>query len=121
MGMLQQNLCRAFDDHSHLIFDDIIKSDSKPLWNGEDIFMSLVANHLYSQDRANNFAMPWLNVTDSEYAKEIVGVSISGNREGSVRGSPEWQKENEIYLSHKLFRGRLWREGKKRLIQNGLE
>ena len=49
--MLHRDLCHAFFDYQHLVWDDIVRPKSKPLWNGEDIFMSLVANHLYQTEQ----------------------------------------------------------------------
>eukprot|EP00816_Leptocylindrus_hargravesii_P005468 CAMPEP_0196820278 /NCGR_PEP_ID=MMETSP1362-20130617/74606_1 /TAXON_ID=163516 /ORGANISM="Leptocylindrus danicus, Strain CCMP1856" /LENGTH=173 /DNA_ID=CAMNT_0042199101 /DNA_START=182 /DNA_END=700 /DNA_ORIENTATION=+ len=30
--MMQQTICKAFADHSYLVFDDIVKSHPKPMW-----------------------------------------------------------------------------------------
>jgi len=115
--MMQQTICKAFADHSYLVFDDIVKLYSKPLWNGEDIFMSLVANHLYSQDHPNNYAMPWLNVWESEYSKYERG--ISGNVFTVQPWSWGWWKIVGQMIEHKNYRGYLWREGRKRLMESG--
>lgn len=115
--MMQQTICKAFADHSHLVFDDIIKSYPKPLWNGEDIFMSLVANHLYSQGHSNNYGMPWLNVWETKYSRDEIG--ISGNVRGVQPWNQGWWKDLAQMCSHYRYRGLLWREGRKRLINNG--
>jgi Glycosyl transferase family 64 domain len=51
--MLHRTTCQAFFHYQHVIWNDLVKGQeqksSGPLWNGEDIFMSLVANHLYQK------------------------------------------------------------------------
>lgn len=47
--ILEQNVCGAFFHYQHLILDDpALRQSMHPFWNGEDIFMSLTANHVYS-------------------------------------------------------------------------
>ena len=62
--VMERDTCSAFFQYSHLIWEDIILNNGEgPLWNGEDIFMSLVSNHVYGYDGGfNNYAMDWLDV-----------------------------------------------------------
>ena len=46
--VMERNICPAFFTYAHLIWDDVVLYRGEgPMWNGEDIFMSLVANHVY--------------------------------------------------------------------------
>lgn len=64
--VMERGMCSRFFEYSHLIWEDVVLSNGEgPLWNGEDIFMSLVANHVYDRDGGkNNYAMPWLDVRE---------------------------------------------------------
>eukprot|EP00549_Striatella_unipunctata_P012305 CAMPEP_0118706896 /NCGR_PEP_ID=MMETSP0800-20121206/20860_1 /TAXON_ID=210618 ORGANISM="Striatella unipunctata, Strain CCMP2910" /NCGR_SAMPLE_ID=MMETSP0800 /ASSEMBLY_ACC=CAM_ASM_000638 /LENGTH=224 /DNA_ID=CAMNT_0006609577 /DNA_START=311 /DNA_END=987 /DNA_ORIENTATION=- len=90
----ERNVCRAFFEYGNVVWDDIVlNSADGPLWNGEDIFFSLVANHMYENEakkaktrgeiRANtrpdrnNFAMDWLDVWDApDELKNYDGVAL---------------------------------------------
>jgi hypothetical protein len=76
--LLPKPICQAFMDFSYLM-EDL----SKPLWNGEDIFASLVANHVFhapADGPFHNFAMSDLDVWEAAAAeKEDHSVSVSGN------------------------------------------
>ena len=61
---VERDTCSAFFQYSHLIWEDIILNNGEgPLWNNEDIFMSLMPNHVYGHDGGggNNYAMDWLD------------------------------------------------------------
>lgn len=56
--LMERDLCSAFFEYAHLVWSDVILHNGEgPLWNGEDIFMSLVANHVYGKERTKDEAM----------------------------------------------------------------
>ena len=66
--LLEQILCQEFFKHTHLVHDILnTTSDGIVKWNGEDIFMNLVANHYYHVPMYgpyNNYAIADLDVWD---------------------------------------------------------
>eukprot|EP00533_Pseudo-nitzschia_delicatissima_P010511 CAMPEP_0116092340 /NCGR_PEP_ID=MMETSP0327-20121206/7994_1 /TAXON_ID=44447 /ORGANISM="Pseudo-nitzschia delicatissima, Strain B596" /LENGTH=339 /DNA_ID=CAMNT_0003583767 /DNA_START=124 /DNA_END=1140 /DNA_ORIENTATION=+ len=90
--LMERHTCSAFFEYSHLIWDDIVLHNGEgPLWNGEDIFMSLVANHVYKKEKKlshqlfNNYAMDWLDVWQADDSLKDYGngkLDISGGMKG---------------------------------------
>ena len=133
--IMERDICPYFHRYSHLM-DDIV-ADSVPFWNGEDIFMSLVANHVYANNQKypietqlmakmgkNNYAMPWLSFKDVDKVMpelhEAYGKGgISGNARTIQFWSPQWWKKDSGIL-HLRYRGTLWKEARKRLANQPL-
>ena len=105
--------------------------ESHPRWNGEDIFVNLVANHYYGIPTSgpyNNLAIPNLNVWDADtelYPEKPTNplsndeeVAISGNMDRNrvwIVGPIHWWKAYMKAQSHTAYRGRLWYHAKRRL------
>lgn len=122
--LMERNTCSAFFDYSHLVWDDIILHNGEgPLWNGEDIFMSLVANHVYQKDgkrssQFNNYAMDWLDVWQADDSLKDYGngkLDISGGMKGIRVWSWRWWQTLLRRNRHYSYRGRLWKVAKDRL------
>jgi Glycosyl transferase family 64 domain len=130
--ILEKQVCAEFWKHAALMNDMV--SDSKPRWNGEDIFVNLVANHYYSvplHGPYNNYAIADLNVWEAdvesfpenipkvvEEKKKKEEVSVSGNMDRNriwIVGPVAWWKANAKAQSHTAYRGRLWYRAKQRL------
>lgn len=90
--VMERDMCSAFFEYAHLIMEDIVLNEGEgPLWNGEDIFMSLVANFKYGHKA--NYAMDWLQVTSApEELKEYDNgnLDISGGLEGIYLWDWHW-------------------------------
>eukprot|EP00537_Pseudo-nitzschia_pungens_P010671 CAMPEP_0172393280 /NCGR_PEP_ID=MMETSP1061-20121228/9189_1 /TAXON_ID=37318 /ORGANISM="Pseudo-nitzschia pungens, Strain cf. pungens" /LENGTH=359 /DNA_ID=CAMNT_0013124311 /DNA_START=62 /DNA_END=1138 /DNA_ORIENTATION=+ len=89
--LMERDTCSTFFDYAHLVWDDVVLHNGDgPLWNGEDIFMSLVANHVYEESKdgtshLNNYAMDWLDVWSADESLKDYGngkLDISGGMEG---------------------------------------
>ncbi|KAL3912721.1 MAG: hypothetical protein SGILL_006772 [Bacillariaceae sp.] len=125
--LLERNMCSAFFEYSHLVWNDIILHNGEgPLWNGEDIFMSLVANHVYGKPKDgspyNNYAMDWLNVwqaDDSLKDYDNGKYDISGGMKGIQFWNWKWWQTLLKRNRHYSYRGRLWKIAKERLAQLG--
>jgi len=126
--IMETEICKQFVKYSPLL-EDLASQGTGPKWNGEDIFMSLVANHVYEQEQRNqpgashgqqqphyNYAMPWLKHKNVEY---IYPGSFEFDINGGIRGfhpfsADYWSKF--FYLRKNLkFRGYFWKTAKKRL------
>lgn len=120
--IMERETCSAFFEYAHLVWDDVILSSGEgPLWNGEDIFMSLVANHVYGIEK-NNFAMDWLNVwqaSDSLKDYDNGKLDISGGMKGYRLWDWQWWQSVLRRNRHYSFRGQLWQTAKKRLAELG--
>jgi hypothetical protein len=119
---MERGLCSAFFDYAHLLYDIVLQDGEGPLWNGEDIFMSLVANHLYrstSTDASfNNYAMDWLDVWQASDALKDYDngkMDISGGMKGLRFWSWQWWDSVLRRNRHYSYRGSLWKTAKKRL------
>lgn len=115
--ILQRNLCTSFFHYAPLIWEDVLEGEG-PLWNGEDIFMSLVAQHVYKQ---KNYAMNWLDVRDApEELKDYKNgrLDISGGFEGVRIWDWHWWQSLLRRNRHYDYRGRLWRIAKDRLSRS---
>jgi hypothetical protein len=116
--LLPKPVCQAFMDYSYLMADLVPRS--KPLWNGEDIFVNLVANHVYDVPAGgpfSNFAMTDLDVWEAAVVEEGQN-NVSGNMD---RLRP-WNTNLLQYMQafwkaqmHAAYRGQLWGLAKARL------
>jgi hypothetical protein len=121
--IMERDTCSAFFEYAHLVWNDVILHDGEgPLWNGEDIFMSLVANHVYGEAKDgrefNNYAMEWLNVwqaddslKDYDNGKHDISGGMSGYRFWDWRWWQSVLRRNRHYS----YRGRLWQIARDRL------
>eukprot|EP00545_Synedropsis_sp_CCMP1620_P014030 CAMPEP_0119018944 /NCGR_PEP_ID=MMETSP1176-20130426/20659_1 /TAXON_ID=265551 /ORGANISM="Synedropsis recta cf, Strain CCMP1620" /LENGTH=320 /DNA_ID=CAMNT_0006973057 /DNA_START=269 /DNA_END=1231 /DNA_ORIENTATION=- len=119
---LERQLCHRFFEYSHLVSD--LLPESKPLWNAEDIFMSLTANHVYNVPFSgpfNNYAMPldvW-EAPDAVYKDGDIEVdNVSGNLDRITWYNDGLQPYLTAYskaTTHTRYRGRLWYNAKRRL------
>jgi len=123
--VMERETCSAFFEYSHLIWEDIILNNGEgPLWNGEDIFMSLVSNHVYGASRGNmiNYAMDWLDVRSApEELKDYSNgkQDISGGFSGYRFWNFNWWRSLMNRNRHYSYRGTLWKEAKDRLETSG--
>ena len=117
--VMEQATCSAFFQYAHLIWEDlVIAGGEKPLWNGEDIFMSLVANHVYADGRINNYAMDWLTVSDAnDSLKDYTNgkLDISGGFGGVRIWEYQWWLSLLRRNRHYSYRGNLWKAARDRL------
>jgi len=141
--IMQRQMCSSFFEYEHLIWDDVILHNGEgPLWNGEDIFMSLVANRIYSSSSStahnhppynnyhqqstkfNNYAMDWLDVWNApDYLKDYDAgkLDISGGFSGYTIWDWKWWQSLLRRNRHYSYRGFLWNHAKTRLMQMELE
>lgn len=116
--VMEREICSAFFQYSNLIWEDVVLNSSDgPLWNGEDIFMSLVANHVYGREK-NNYAMDWLDVRDApnhlkDYKNGI--LDISGGFQGFRPFDYYWWLSLLARNRHYAYRGSMWGVAKERL------
>lgn len=114
--IMQRNLCSSFFEYAYLIWDDIIlEQGNGPLWNGEDIFISLIAKHIYGKQ---NYAMDWLDVRNApEELKdyEFGKFDISGGLRGFYIWNWRWWHSLLKRNRHYSYRGKLWRAAEERL------
>ena len=122
--LMERSTCKSFFDFAHLVWNDIVLHNGEgPLWNGEDIFMSLVANHVYERDRDNpadfnNYAMDWLDVWQANESLKDYGngkLDISGGMRGIRFWSWRWWQTLLRRNRHYSYRGRLWKVARDRL------
>jgi hypothetical protein len=122
--VMERDMCAAFFRYEHLMHD--LLPESSPLWNGEDIFMSLVANHEYgvpanSPSPFQNYAIAELDVWEAsdKFTDDTSGAAdVSGNMDRhSIRKDGLWNWWNAVRKSHKhaAYRGKLWYTAKQRL------
>lgn len=130
--VMERETCSAFFHYASLVWDFILTGDEGPLRNGEDIFMSLVANHVYrrkqrintdgedieEQQEFNNYAMDWLNVwqaddslKDYSNGKNDISGGLSGYRFWDWRWWQSLLRRNRHYS----YRGKLWQLARDRL------
>lgn len=123
--LMEKVICAEFQTHAPLMSDMV--PDSSPRWNGEDIFVNLVANRHYAVPPAgpyNNWAIPDLNVweanTKAYPEKKLPGkenISISGNMDKNriwIVGPFVWWRAYLKAQDHTAYRGRLWYQAKQR-------
>lgn len=115
--IMERDMCSSFFEYAHLIWEDIVLNQGEgPLWNGEDIFMSLVANHVYGHK--NNYAMDWLDVRNAPTSLEgytNAKLDISGDYSGFQVWSWEWWQSRLRRTRHYSYRGMLWQAAEYRL------
>lgn len=121
--VMERNITSSFFEHAHLIWKDIIVPRGEgPLWNGEDIFMSLVANYVYNS--TDNYAMNWLDVHDApddlkDYDNGELDI-CGGLTTGIFRVRYwDWQWWRSYFRRnrHYAYRGMLWQTARERLAQ----
>lgn len=118
--IMERSTCGAFFEYADTIWEDIILNEGVgPLWNGEDIFMSLVANHKYGSN-ANNYAMDWLDVRDApESLKDYTDgrFDVSGGLPKHALRFWDWKWWQSVARRnrHYAYRGKLWQTAKERL------
>jgi hypothetical protein len=119
--ILERHICRAFGQYK-TVMDDLVQ-ESTPKWNGEDIFVSLVANRVYGvpvNGPYRNYAIPDLPVWEADEADFLDEISVSGNMDRTTPwkdGVHQWWKNVLKAQSHTNYRGRLWQTAKRRLSQ----
>jgi hypothetical protein len=118
--VMEREICSAFFEYSHLIWEDVVLNNGEgPLWNGEDIFMSLVSNHVYGRyGEKVNYAMDWLDVWSApEDLKDYSDgkLDISGGFNGYRFWNFSWWRSLLNRNRHYSYRGKLWKEAKDRL------
>ena len=119
--LMERETCSAFFEYAHLVWNDVVLHNGEgPLWNGEDIFMSLVANHVYQQHgiQYNNYAMDWLDVwqADDSFKDYDNGrYDISGGMQGIRFWSWQWWQTLLRRNRHYSYRGKLWQIARERL------
>lgn len=119
--IVERKVCESFFQYQHVVQDMV--SESRPLWNGEDIFLSLTANHVYNvplQGPYGNLALPldvW-EASDSFKDDDTGAHDVSGNmdrhRIWNV-GLVNWWNAFYRAQCHAAYRGRLWYTAKQRL------
>jgi hypothetical protein len=122
--MMEKVVCDAFVRYQHLMDD--LSSNSRPIWNGEDIFVNLVANRLYQvppNGPYTNLAMqqlPVWDITDAQLLRKSATGSVSGNPgiQTLWRTSLwDWWALRQKTQRHREQRSQMWRLGKERLAQ----
>ena len=122
--VMETRLCQYFVDYQYLIDPETL-AESHPLWNGEDIFMSLVANHVYGvplEGPYRNYAFN-LNVweasdalKDDDSGTNDVSGNMDRHRLWNVGWTAYWAARRKAQL-HTAYRGRLWESAKHKLSQ----
>ena len=121
--IMERDICSSFFEYAHLIWEDIVLNQGEgPLWNGEDIFMLLVANHVYGEK--NNYAMDWLTVRnapnhlkDYDHGK----LDISGGYEGLSFWRWEWWQSLLRRNRYYSYRGMLWQMAEYKLAMLSID
>lgn len=125
--IMEQRICHFFAKYQYIVAESML-NESKPLWNGEDIFMNLVANHVYGMDENqtkfhqgfNNLAMPldvWEasdDLKDDDSGEHDVSGNMDRHRPWNVGWVAYWEAYHKAKL-HTAYRGRLWEYSKQQL------
>lgn len=121
--IMERRICTQFLKRMHLMDDMVLAAT--PKWNGEDIFVSLVANHYYKNGSFNNYAIPDINIweADNSWKDDDAGnhdVSANMDRHYDVfshpiRGWTDYWAAWWRSLCHYRHRGRLWATAEARL------
>ena len=125
--LMERNVCGEFFKYADLV-DDLVRAPGTPppLWNGEDIFVNLVANHYYQvplNGPYNNYAVSDLHVWEAPNALKddngnesaTTNRDISGNLDRYAWGSRQYLVHWWKALQHYRHRGHLWSTAKARL------
>lgn len=124
-----RSYCGNFLRYESLVSD--LLNQSHPLWNGEDIFFSLVANHVQQVPIDGPFrnvavAVPGVSEAPNRLKDDDAGWhDVSGNMDRHVWYKSVWSTDAwEQYGSavhraqeHTAYRGTLWGTAKARLAQ----
>ena len=121
--VMERDTCASFFEYADLIWNDVVLHEGEgPLWNGEDIFMSLVANHIYGEPKDgrefNNYAMDWLDVWQADDSLKDYSdgkLDISGGMTGYSLYDWRWWQTLLRRNRHYSYRGRLWQTARQRL------
>lgn len=121
--LMERVVCQEFVRRMSLMED--VASQSQPIWNGEDIFASLVANVYYRQrnegDSTENLAIEDLNVweADNSLKDDDEGLAdISANQDRHplrLRDPLDYLQNQWRGWNHAYYRGRFWSIAKARL------
>lgn len=117
--ILERSVCKEFGKYRGIV-DDLVQ-ESTPKWNGEDIFVNLVANRMYGvppEGPYKNYAIPDLPVWEALEAEFLDEISVSGNMDRTTiwkDGVNLWWKNAMKAQAHTNYRGRLWQTAKQRL------
>jgi len=137
--VMEQRICRYFAEYAHIIeARSEFFAQSKPKWNGEDIFMSLVANHVYGYDddhrrrrqedttttrqEFHNYALVldvWEasdTLKDDDTGEHDVSGNMDRHRPWNVGWTAYWEAYRKAQL-HTAYRGQLWDWAKHELAQ----
>jgi Glycosyl transferase family 64 domain len=111
--MMEKIVCDAFVQQQHLM-DDVALSvnDSRPIWNGEDIFVNLVANRLYHvppHGPFTNLALHELPVWDIVVGSKLL-VSASSSTSSDTTGSSVSVSGNPGGFLSTLLQPKSWRD-----------
>lgn len=119
--LVERSLCEHFFRYEPLVRD--LVQQSSPYWNGEDIFLNLVANHVDHPNASTvfrNVALPELQAWEASnaYKDDDQGLlDINGNMDRHTSG---WRQYGTAYwrnLKNAYYRGWFWYHAKKRLQQ----
>lgn len=117
--VLEKQVCQTFIQYQSVV-EDLVQF-STPLWNGEDIFVNLVANHFYNvpYNRYNNYAMK-LNVWEAD--DSLKDDNGSGDISGNANRHSLWQdgffeywRYRQKQKAHLDYRSHLWKVARQRL------
>lgn len=126
--IMEREICSSFFEYAYLIWEDqVLGASEGQLWNGEDIFMSLVSNHIFGSDKIN-YAMDWLDVWSnsrgvvpseswvSSYMHSQQNSEYDINNNGLTRFW-SWHWWQCLWRKERLlkYRGNLWKIAKERL------
>eukprot|EP00977_Amphora_coffeiformis_P019638 scaffold7349_cov173-Amphora_coffeaeformis.AAC.119 len=125
--------CGNFLRYESLVQDFL--PESHPLWNGEDIFFSLVANHVNrvpEEGPYRNMAVFFGGVSEAsnDYKDDDAGVhDVSGNMDRHVWYRAVWSHDTwgnytmaaQRARNHTAYRGTLWGAARERLAKLSTE
>jgi Glycosyl transferase family 64 domain len=124
--ILEQKLCQQFFKYTHLVTDILNRTTDVVKWNGEDIFINLIANYFYHVPKNgpyNNYAIPDLDVWDvdtsifdtmNDKRNGIVELSqqLRGSRKDiAVAPASTTEVILENAVSGNMDRNRIWNVG----------
>lgn len=123
--------CGHFLQYESLVMEDLVRPQSHPLWNGEDIFFSLVSNHVHGvppDGPYRNLAVFFGGVSEASNAlkdDDAGGHDVSGNMDRHAWYRAVWTHDSWVNYTaaaqrarnHTAYRGTLWAVAKERLAQ----